>query len=47
MAFGNLKIRKRILHRVDLDVAAFGDRHGAFQRVGNFAKHLGHFLARS
>src|SRR5258707_792180 len=43
-ALGNLKFRKRILHRVDFDVAARGNRYGAFEGVGNFAKHLRHFL---
>jgi len=28
------EIRKRILHRIDLDVAAPGDRHRALQRLG-------------
>ena len=44
VAFRNLEIRKRILHRVDFHVAALGDRHGAFERFGNFAEHLRHFF---
>ena len=45
-ALGNLKFGKRILHGIDFDVAAPGNRHGALQRVRNFAEDLRHFLRR-
>ncbi len=44
VAFGNLELRQRVRNVVDLDVAARGDIHRAAKRIGNFAKHLGHFL---
>ncbi len=44
LPFGNLEIGKRVLHRIDLDVAALGDGHGALQRVRKLAEHLRHFF---
>ncbi len=44
LSIGNLEVRKRILDRVNLYVAALRDRHRPFQRFGDFAKHLRHFF---
>src|ERR1700730_2556182 len=43
-ALGNLKFRKRILHRVDFYVAAARNGDSALKRFWNFAEDLSHFL---
>ena len=44
MACGNFEFGKRVGKVFDFNVAASGDIHGAGERIGDFAKDLGHFL---
>ena len=44
VALGNLEFRKRIVDALNFHIATSGDRDGAIERVGQFAKHLSHLF---
>ncbi len=43
-ALGHLELGERVAHRLDAEIAALGDSHGARESFREFSEYLGHFL---